>query len=250
MADSKDPQPPRAKNDVVIPSFVFVGPTGVGKSTYSDYLKFRLEEKFRITVYRPSFSEKIEEIARELFGMKEYDRSLLQNIGNKMRELDPAVWAKHIIKDLKANNKLPVVCDGLRKPEELEVFKEELKDFVVIRLEADENKLLAHYKKKYGKYPTKDQMSNPAETSVASLHSDMTLFNNYNKEEMDRQVGEIVKAIETDRMQWLIDRCKPGIVYRQPWDEEFVRHGKFSNPVNANNWRKMEEIISETTDNK
>lgn len=233
-----------------IPSFVFVGVTGVGKSTYSDYLKYRIEEAFGIPVYRPSFSEKIEEIARELFGMSDYDRTLLQGIGNKMRELDPAVWAKHIIRELKANGKLPVVCDGLRKPEELEVFKDELKDFVVIRIEADEKQLLEHYKKKYGKYPTKEQMTNPAEASVANLHADMTLFNNYDMTQMDRQMGEIVKAIKNNTMQQLIDRCKPGIVYRQPWDEEFVRHSKYSNPVDANNWRRMEEIISETTENK
>ncbi len=248
MADCETRQPGRPTPS--IPSFVFIGVTGSGKSTYSDYLKFRLEEEFGIAVYRPSFSKRIEELARELFGMREYDRTLLQDIGNKMRELDPAVWAKHIIRDLKANDRLPVVCDGLRKPEELEAFKEELKDFVVIRLEADEKALFEHYRKKYGRYPSKDEMTNPAETSIAMLHSDMTLFNDYDPAKMDRQVGELVKAVKEGTLQRLIDRCKPGIVYRQPWDEEFVRHNKFSNPVNANNFRKIEEIVSETTEEK
>ncbi len=233
-----------------IPSFVFIGFTGSGKSTYSDYLKFRMEEAFGIKVYRPSFSQKIEEIARDLFGMAQYDRSLLQDIGNKLRELDPAVWAKHIIRDLKANNKLPVVCDGLRKPEELEAFRQALGNFVVIRLEADEKKLLEHYKAKYGRYPTTEQMTNPAETAIASLHADMTLFNNYDKLDLDRQIGAVIEAIRTSTMQQLIDRCKAGMVYRQPWGEEIIKHSKFSNPVDANNWRHMEEIISETTENK
>ncbi|HUB92378.1 MAG TPA: hypothetical protein VL945_00285 [Candidatus Saccharimonadales bacterium] len=250
MPDNKFMRSPETKEGLPIPSFVFVGVTGSGKSTYSDYLKFRMEEAFGIIVYRPSFSEKIEEIAKDLFGMEEYDRSLLQDIGNKMRELDAAVWAKHIIRNLKASGRLPVICDGLRKSEELEVFKEELKDFVVIRLEADSKELLEHYKKKYGKYPTREQMTNAAETSVANLHADMTLFNAYDMVMMDRQVGEIVKAIRNNTLQQLIDRCKPGIVYRQPWDEELVRRDKFSNPVDANNWRRMEEIISETTEKK
>ncbi len=250
MPSTKDFESPKTKEGYVIPSFVFIGPLGVGKTTYSDYLKFRLEKECEVTIYRPSFSKKIEEIAKDLFGMEEYNRSLMQGIGNKMRELDAGVWAKHIIKDIKANGRLPMICDGLRKPEELEVFKDELKDFVVIRLEADEKKMLQHYKEKFGKYPTKEQMSNAAEESISILHADMTLFNNYDPQELDRQIGEMVKAIKTNSIQRLIDMCKPGIVYRQPWDEEFVRHGKFSNPVNANNWRKLEEIIADTTEQK
>ena len=49
------------------------------------------------TVYRIlSFADKIYDIAYDLFDMKEKDRKLLQDIGQKMREIDEKIFIKYI----------------------------------------------------------------------------------------------------------------------------------------------------------
>ncbi len=188
----------------IIPSFAFIGPFAVGKTTYSDRLKALIEAEFGIKVYRPSFSAKMEDIARDLFGMKEYDRSLMQAIANKMREIDPAVWARYIIGDVMTHGRLPIIVDGVRKPEELNTLQEEIPNLVVIKLTADESQLLEAYKKKFGHYPTAEQQSNPAESSIPLLHYDLALHNNYTKEELDRQLTGIVDAIRNNTLEKML----------------------------------------------
>ena len=80
-----------------VPSFAFLGRMASGKGTYTDSIRRAIEEEFSVQVYRvPSFSAKIADIARDLFGAPDGadgkpDRSLLQAIGAKMKEIDPAV---------------------------------------------------------------------------------------------------------------------------------------------------------------
>ena len=48
-----------------------------------------------------SFGGKIKELAKELFNMKDKDRSLIINIASKLREIDEDVWAKYVINQTK-----------------------------------------------------------------------------------------------------------------------------------------------------
>ena len=45
-----------------------------------------------------SFASGVREVARNVFGMTK-NRELLIQIGNKMREIDPDVWAKRVIRE-------------------------------------------------------------------------------------------------------------------------------------------------------
>ena len=85
-----------------------------GKTTIANIIKeFNCEYK----IY--SFSLKIKELAQELFNMNTNfkDRSLLINIADKMRDIDPDVWAKYIIKQTKNNHFC--IIDDLRFQNEL-----------------------------------------------------------------------------------------------------------------------------------
>ena len=57
-----------------------------GKSTLTDKLMERYPK-----LIKKSFAGKIKELAVGLFGMKEKDRKLLQDIGNNMRLIDPYI---------------------------------------------------------------------------------------------------------------------------------------------------------------
>ena len=45
-----------------------------------------------------SFADKLKEIAKDLFFMKEKNRNLLINIGQKMRDIDENIWVNYTIK--------------------------------------------------------------------------------------------------------------------------------------------------------
>ena len=179
-----------------IPSFAFVGPMASGKNTYADELKRQIEERFGVTVYRPSFSAKIAEIATDLFGMKEKDRKLLQDIGAKMKEIDAGVWAKYLVRDALANGKLPLIVDGMRSLAEAEPFRESIPKFVIVRIETDESQRMEAYKGMYGRYPTKEEMNNITERTIADIPADMTVHNTYNVKDLKSHVKDLVKKIE------------------------------------------------------
>ena len=76
--------------------FAITGPMCSGKSTIANILKTVNKE---LEIY--SFGKKIKDIAHDqLFNMDGNlkDRTLLINIADKMRDIDPDIWAKYIIK--------------------------------------------------------------------------------------------------------------------------------------------------------
>lgn len=94
-----------------------------GKSTLTDKL---------IEIYpnliKKSFAGKIKELAIELFGMKEKDRKLLQDIGTNLRLIDEDVWVKYVINTTNDN----VIIDDLRFENEAKLLKEN--NWILIRL--------------------------------------------------------------------------------------------------------------------
>lgn len=105
------------------------GKAGSGKSTMANYLI----ENFGFVKY--SFAAAVKEIGRDLFGMTTKDRSLLQHIGAKMREIDQAVWIRYICNKIMADGFPDVVVDDLRYKNE-ELFLRGM-DFVIIKLVGD-----------------------------------------------------------------------------------------------------------------
>jgi len=71
------------------------GKMGAGK----DYLaeKFDVHELYHIL----HFADGVYDIARNIFGMVVKNRELLQQIGTKMREIDPRVWIKNTMEQAK-----------------------------------------------------------------------------------------------------------------------------------------------------
>ena len=100
--------------------FAITGPMCSGKSTIANLLKTLNKE---LEIY--SFGKKIKDIAYELFNMDGNlkDRTLLINIADKMRDIDPDIWAKYIIKQ--TNKKEHCIIDDLRFQNELDLLEED-----------------------------------------------------------------------------------------------------------------------------
>ena len=95
------------------------GPMGSGKTTIANLI---ITSNPEYKIY--SFGQKIKDIAYELFNMNKLvkDRSLLINIADKMREIDPDVWAKYTMTQLSDN----VIIEDVRYPNELQALRDRL----------------------------------------------------------------------------------------------------------------------------
>ena len=91
-----------------------------GKTTLSKYL-LSIEPRFQVF----SFGRKVKDIASDLFQMDPNfkNRSLLTSIGQKMREIDPNVWANYVIQQTKDINYC--LIDDLRYQNEYELLVKE-----------------------------------------------------------------------------------------------------------------------------
>jgi len=119
------------------------GPMGSGKSTIAKMIK---ESNERYNIY--SFGQKVKDVAYDLFNMnKDFkDRSLLINIADNMRMIDPDVWAKYIVKQI--DDHKYCIIDDLRFQNELDILEKD-DDWIYIVLHIDHNKRLERLKKLY-----------------------------------------------------------------------------------------------------
>jgi len=99
-----------------------------GKSTLAQIIK---ETNSNYVIY--SFGQKVKDVAKDLFNMKEKDRSLLTSIGTKMREIDSEVWMNYVINQTK--DKTHCIIDDLRYQNEYEALSKN--GYKIIQLEVD-----------------------------------------------------------------------------------------------------------------
>ena len=98
-----------------------------GKSTLANKIIMSKKE-LNIDIKKDSFAAKIYEIAYDIFGMKEKNRELLQQIGTKFREINQNVWIDYIINKYSDN----IIIDDVRYQNEIKALKEN--GFILIKL--------------------------------------------------------------------------------------------------------------------
>ena len=121
--------------------------TGKMCSGKTSLAKLIQEQDNRYEIY--SFGKKVKEVAVDLFDMKEKDRSLLVNIGTKMREIDSNVWVNYVINQTK--DKEYCIIDDLRYQNEYDALIKN--GFKVIQLIVDsktqEERIIKTYPNNY-----------------------------------------------------------------------------------------------------
>ena len=123
----------------------FIGKMGSGKTTSCKRLI-----KQNPDFYKTSFAKMVKHIAVEVFGMQGKDRVLLQQIGKKMREIDPEVFIKCVLRE--TANKDFCVLDDIRYPNELKLLRDN--GWITVKLyisdEEQERRIKKLYPKRYG----------------------------------------------------------------------------------------------------
>lgn len=107
----------------------FSGWAGSGKTEASQYIVNKYKFK------KLSFADGIKLISREIFNSKDKNRKLLQDIGEKMRDIDPMVWVNHVVNRLDYLHDFTV--DDLRRLNEFEALVKH--GFIIVRIVCDED---------------------------------------------------------------------------------------------------------------
>lgn len=105
-----------------ITKLAFYGPASSGKTWSADYLV--KNHNF----VRVAFADKLKEIAAELFnvyGKNGADRKVLQDLGQKMREIEPDVWINHLLSTVAfyETHREGIVLDDLRYTNEADALR-------------------------------------------------------------------------------------------------------------------------------
>lgn len=162
-----------------------------GKDTVADYLC----EKYGFKSYR--FSAGIWKIGKILFP-KEFapdapkPRRLLQDIGQKMRMVDPDVWVRFTLNLIEQDGLSKVVVTDLRQPNEYKALKDA--GFIIIRVHADDSVRIARARAAGDNFSLKD-LNHETESHVDGYIVDYEIDNNGTLEELYRQVDEIYQHI-------------------------------------------------------
>ena len=61
-----------------------------------------------------SLAKEVKNVAKNLFGMEDKDRPLLQKIGMKMREIEEDVWLNFLLRQADVSEKAIVVVDDVQ----------------------------------------------------------------------------------------------------------------------------------------
>lgn len=154
-----------------------------GKDFISDYIieNYGFE---KVTFAKPIYS-----IAKNLFGMKEKNRTLLISIGDKMREIDADVFVKCAIKNLD-ENKNYIVSD-CRRENEHRLCTEA--GFYPIRVRADFDVRVKRAIARDGKRPNTEEWEGHSETGADNCEYKLELINNEDSpEKLVKQIDEFM----------------------------------------------------------
>ena len=142
-----------------------IGKMCSGKTTLSELLCKEYNMK------RYSFADKLKEIAKDLFFMEKKDRKLLQDIGDKMKEIKSDVWIQYLVHNIK--DKDNIVIDDVRFENEFKALEE--LGFIMIKINVDPKVQWERLKQKYGEEEAKEHKKRMNHISEKELDSFKTM---------------------------------------------------------------------------
>ena len=174
-----------------LPNILINGRAGAGKDLIAEYLC----DKYGYM--QLAFADPIHDIAREVFGMEVKDRALLQDIGQKMREINPDVWVNYTERIANAFNDegYSVVISDCRQANEYDRFvKNQNYNYLPIRVNADLEDRIQRLIDRDGKTDV-DRLENQSETG-ADNRAYLEIDNNGSVEDLYSTLDEIMKEIQ------------------------------------------------------
>jgi hypothetical protein len=164
------------------------------------YLADALHDELDYTKF--SLATGVKDLARDVFLMEGKDRKLLQQIGMKMRQIQPKVWINLLMRRVAEHSNalkptgvpVKVVVDDCRFINEVVAFKEA--GWTIIRIHIDDDLQIKRLKKTYGK---------EADQHIQNRKDDSEAEMNYMNDDL---FDLVVKAADDDSvvaqvLEWL-----------------------------------------------
>jgi dephospho-CoA kinase len=189
----------------MLPNLAFMGKMGSGKSEAAKYVAREYP------YFVGHFATELKRIAVRLFGPEALtNRGLLQDLGRKMRELDPMVWVNVTLRDVTADgirydsgtydalphpgrkpgDTVPVVIDDLRFPNEYHELRK--REFVIVKVTAHRNQRLNRLRAN-GKLQDESQLEDISETALDEHVADYTITNTTSLVELGHTIQDIIE---------------------------------------------------------
>lgn len=175
-----------------------------GKSTIADYLwlthgfaKVSFASSLKLTADR-LFSHLYEPIY-DGRAIREYrkPRALLQELGQKLREIDEDVWIKQAEQSMRVfenyRTTAGIVIDDLRQPNEYEWAR--ANGFVIVRVIAPETDRIERAIELGDDFDIAD-LTHETESYIDTFEVDYEIVNDGSIEDLERKVGEIIAEIK------------------------------------------------------
>ena len=166
-----------------------IGPGGRGKSTFANHLKNNHD--FEIL----SFGEPVKRHCKDIFGLENKNREIIQDFAQKVKEIDFDVWVKYLTRKLDSLEKKNIVIDDLRFPNEYTVLKD--RGFFFIKLEISKPLQIQRIKNLYkDSYKTHiDRLENISESYVDTLEADYTIDIGTDSVDIKHTIANILKKL-------------------------------------------------------
>lgn len=141
-----------------------------------------------------NFADKLKYLTSDLFGILEKDRSLLQNVGIKMREIDKDVWVNYVFRQfdpdvIKSLDEHYVIGDVRFKNE---VDAVHANKGITIYIDRPFESRMLTYKSLYGVMPTNEQLEHESEL----ISSDIFTYTVNNDSDENKLYTDIDNIIE------------------------------------------------------
>lgn len=141
-----------------------------GKSTFANIIK----DKLKLNKY--SFADNVKKYAKELFDMSYKDRKLIQELAEKLKEIDNDIWIKQLDKNIK--DKDNIIIDDLRFENEYNYLRSN--KYFIIKLLIDKNQQIKRIKELYKENANEhiERLEHISELNIDKLDADLVINTN------------------------------------------------------------------------
>lgn len=184
-------------------NIALVGKMRSGKDTVFKYMEQALIKDTNTIPFKHAFGDEVKEITYRLFPSKNKNRDKLQQVGQKLREIDENVWIRPVDEKIEYINQQPVdellvnIITDVRQPNEFEYAKN--KGYTV-KIICDDDVRIKRMEER-GEEINEKLLKHETESYIDKYETDFVIYNNDDLSLLKAQVENIIETIMSENMK-------------------------------------------------